>query len=215
MTKRLITHFLFAVIGAFGLLLGLNLMGFGPALVSHESVRVILPPQRQQAQPARQMKHHAAPKPQMVAPAVERPIQAPAVSETIINIYPPAPTPAPTPSVPTQSAPTPSVQIPAPAPTPPPPSPVVQPQVQPAPPIPQAVMTPAPPARTVNVLSGNILQFRVEILSRNGSWNGSARYGYGSSYYGWTPGYVARVCEERPTGTVCFDRWIANPLPNY
>lgn len=199
MTKRLITYFLFAVLGAFGLLLGLNLMGFGPALVSHERVRVILPPQRQ-AQPERPARRHAAPKPKVMAPAVLTPPVAPTAPETIINIYPQTPTPAPATPQP----------VPAPVPAPTPPS------VQPPAPskAPEAAMAPAPPARTVNVLSGNTFQLRVEILSGNGSWNGGARYGYGSAY-GWTPGYVARVCEERPTGVICFDRWIGNPLPNH
>ncbi len=31
----------------------------------------------------------------------------------------------------------------------------------------------------------------------------------------WIPGHIARVCEQRSTGTVCFDRWIAHPRPDY
>lgn len=34
-------------------------------------------------------------------------------------------------------------------------------------------------------------------------------------YYHWTPGHVVRVCEWRSTGTICFDRWIAHPLPGH
>lgn len=30
---------------------------------------------------------------------------------------------------------------------------------------------------------------------------------------GWTPGHIARVCESRSSGTVCFDRYIAHPHP--
>lgn len=38
-------------------------------------------------------------------------------------------------------------------------------------------------------------------------------YYSGSTYYGWTPGHVARVCERRYTGVVCFDRWIPHQYP--
>lgn len=37
---------------------------------------------------------------------------------------------------------------------------------------------------------------------------------YGSTY-GWTPGHVARVCEWRHGGKICFDRWIAHPYPTW
>lgn len=66
MTKRWILNFLFMALGAFVLLLVLNLAGFGPALVRHEKVRVVLPPQRR-AQPAQLAS--TVPKPQVTTPA--------------------------------------------------------------------------------------------------------------------------------------------------
>lgn len=121
------------------------------------------------------------------------------------------------------------VIVPAPTPTPPvPQQPVVPSFVPPSPPVPvQPPMNPPPPTReepiqapfapvpapnrNVGSAGGFTLQFNV---FTNGGWLGGPAY-YGSTYYGWTPGRVARVCEPRSTGTICFDRWIANPHPSY
>lgn len=46
-----------------------------------------------------------------------------------------------------------------------------------------------------------------------GGYSGSYPYGYGPTY-GWTPGHVERVCEQRSNGAVvCFDRFVGHPLP--
>lgn len=97
--RRFSAALFWAAVGALATLFAANLAGFGPALVQHESVRVVLPPQRA-AQPVQLPE---APKPRVAAPA---PQPAPAVTPsapqpevtpaapktetTTINIYPPA-----------------------------------------------------------------------------------------------------------------------------
>lgn len=36
-------------------------------------------------------------------------------------------------------------------------------------------------------------------------------YGYGYAPGSWQPGHIARVCEYRPEGLVCYDKWITGP----
>lgn len=57
------------VVGALAALFAANLAGYGPAVVKHEKVRVVLPPQKQQTKPAKQpARHLVAPKPQVTTP---------------------------------------------------------------------------------------------------------------------------------------------------
>lgn len=61
--RRFSATLFWVVVSVLAALFAANLAGYGPALVSHESVRVILPPQRP-AQPAKQLaRRHSAPKP--------------------------------------------------------------------------------------------------------------------------------------------------------
>lgn len=180
--RRFSAALFWAVVGALALLFVFNLAGYGPAVVKHEKVRVVLPPQLSAAQPPAQPASRSVTpnKPQVTTPApqpvVPPPMPKPVVTppaprpETIINVYPP--TPAPASPLPVQ----------APAPTP-------KKNVQP---------------------TGASLQLNIF----TNSWGGGSRHGYGSTY-GWTPGHVARVCEQRSTGTICFDRWIPHPHPGY
>lgn len=46
MTKRWLTYFLFAALGALAILLVANLFGYGPAIVRYERTRIVAPPQR-------------------------------------------------------------------------------------------------------------------------------------------------------------------------
>ncbi len=46
MTKRWLTYFLFAALGALAILLVANLLGYGPAIVRYERTRIVAPPQR-------------------------------------------------------------------------------------------------------------------------------------------------------------------------
>lgn len=188
----------------FSVVIVLFLVGFGLYAFWPKATPLQPTPPAAPARPA-VVKKAVAPAPAPPA-AVAPPVQQ-VVPETVINIYPlsPAPQPAPVPQ------PAPSVQMPA-----PPLPPVVQPQVQPpAPPrAPEAVMASAPPSRTtVNVLSGNSIQFRVEVFSRWGGTYGGPSYGYG---YGrstgatrWVPGFQRWVCEgpPSPAGPGCYWKW--------
>lgn len=93
MIRRWILNFLFAALGALVLLLALNLAGFSPALVQHENVRIVLPPQRhqRQAQPDKRSvsvtSRSVAPKPQVTAPIIPT------------ATAPTAPAPTPTPAL--------------------------------------------------------------------------------------------------------------------
>lgn len=231
MTKRWVLNFLFAALGALALLFALNLAGYGPALVSHESVRVVLPRIAGQAQPVQPARRPAAPKPQVapatpvVAPTPAPP--APAVAEPPVTIYNyniqgSGSSPAPTPQA--QPQPTPI------------PDPVVQPQMQspvtpcseadnffcgpvPPPPTFNPLPTPTPrepiqapfapvPGRNIGSAGGFTLQFNV-FANGNGGWkNNSHRYGYMPTY-GRAPGHVVRVCEQRSNGMICFNRFVA------
>ena len=188
------------------------------------------PPAVRKIAPAKAQKPavKAAPKPvspapvqlQVVQPApatrIDIDVSTPAGSRVKVNVVEEnatrvAPTPMPPAPIP-QPAPAPSVQTPVPPTTPPaPPQALFQ---APSASVPQGDIQAAarPPAKTVNILSGNSIQFRVEIASR---WGGT--YGYGSTY-GWTPGHMATVCEDRDGdgyAETCFRRWIAHPQPGY
>lgn len=69
------------VVGALAALFAANLAGYGPALVQHEKVRVVLPPQRQ-TQPAQSARRLVAPKPQVTAPAIPH---APSVATPVTS----------------------------------------------------------------------------------------------------------------------------------
>lgn len=181
--RRFSAALFWAVVGALAMLFVANLAGYGPAVVKHEKVRVVLPPQKA-AQPARPAPRPALKKP-VASPTVPAPappavapqptpqpvVTPPATPETVINVYPPA---LPTPQVGTPTSPSASVGA-----------------------------TPMPVPRPQAVQPGVTLQLNIFA----NSWGGGTYHGYGSTY-GWTPGHVARVCEERSTGPVCFDRWI-------
>ena len=71
--RRFSAAIFWAVVGALATLFAANLAGFGPALVKHENVRVILPPQRQAQPPTRPVvQRPAAPKPPAPTPAPSR-----------------------------------------------------------------------------------------------------------------------------------------------
>jgi len=67
--RRFSAALFWAVMGTLITLFVANLAGYGPAIVRHESVRVVLPPSSRQAQPAQSTRRIAAPKPQVKAPA--------------------------------------------------------------------------------------------------------------------------------------------------
>lgn len=82
--RRVSAAIFWVVVGALAALFAANLAGYGPAIVSHESVRVVLPPQRSVAQPVKQLtRHPVAPKPQVTTPVPPAPTSA---------VTPPAPT---------------------------------------------------------------------------------------------------------------------------
>lgn len=213
--RRVSAILFWVAVGTLVALLVLMLAGYGIAPVKFTGAQFLngLREQVQPAQPApkpvHQHRHPVVPKPPTTpAPAPTPPAASPAPVLAPVTICCLTPESAP----PALSAPTPPA-LPAPLSgtcseadnyycgTPPP----ITPQSTPA-------ASFQPQGRTVNVLSGNT--FQLNILSGNGSGNGGARYGYGSTY-GWTPGHVARVCEQRSSGIICFDRWIAHPHPSY
>ena len=137
------------------------------------------------------------------------------VDETAATPVPtPQPVPAPAPPVVQPQPPAPLVQAPsAPMPVPPPPPPPVEPPQVQTPPAPQAPYIPQSaipqPKKVVNVLSGNSLS--INILSSVSGGYGSGVAFNGNGWYApgsWRPGYMAWVCEDRPQGRVCFERWI-------
>lgn len=132
--------------------------------------------------------------------------QAPSGTQIKVNVSTPAGTrvkvdvdegPPVVVSMPITPAPPPAT-VPAPAPAPAP-SPSIYPQPIPPPPTPVQMRTASSPPL-----------FGLEInIFANGGWYGYGNYGYGWPVQGaWRPGYMAWVCEDRPSGRVCFEKWI-------
>ena len=146
------------------------------------------------------------------APSASAPAPVTQVPEMVINIYSPASQPAPVAQQPPTPAPPVTAPPPAPLappvsvyPPPTPPPPPVQPQVQPQA---QPPVSPAP-RTTVNILSGNSLQLRVEVFSRWGGTYGGPSYGLSYGPTRWMPGFQRWVCEgpPPPAGPGCYYKW--------
>jgi|SRR3989344_765870 len=128
--RRFSAALFWAIVGALIVLFVANLAGYGPAIVRHERVRVVLPPSSRQAvQPAQTARRIADPKPRVTAlptPQVGTPTSPPAS----VGAAPAAPTPSVAAPAPAQRvnvdininvnvrAPQPAVLVPPPTPVP-------------------------------------------------------------------------------------------------